>query len=208
MGWTGERRLNLKIIPSSLRIRITAGLNEYAGYVIPRSMERQRFSDRMSRGQMVLVLLVLWRTGGAKHTNTPNVGTSIFKEEDYIKSCWTLQDAALLNARRIMQDLIPRNSLDTRKDDFVPRLMSYFHSAAELIRARTRGPVQHSLLLALSDVIGGYLHVYVLPLARRGYYCGVVRWEHSRLKDVRANPVNRSSPGQFNLPGVGKVRFC
>ncbi|CAG2069453.1 unnamed protein product, partial [Timema podura] len=79
-----------------------------------------------------------------------------------------------------MQDLIPRNSLDTRKDDFVPRLMSYFHSAAELIRARTRGPVQHSLLLALSDVIGGYLHVYVLPLARRGYYCGVVRYKYTR----------------------------
>ena len=77
-----------------------------------------------------------------------------------------------------MNHLIPENFVNADKDDYAPALIEYFEICVRSVWKQSRGRARHILLLALSDVFGGFLHVYALPCTKRQYYAGLVRYRH------------------------------
>ncbi|KAJ8889051.1 hypothetical protein PR048_008545 [Dryococelus australis] len=132
----------------------------------------------------LLVVFSLLYLATCPHTDTYNVGTALFREPDITKKFWTkeamaaLQELALLDARCTMQDLIPAKPMDTQTDAYISELTAYFRKSAEITQKSTEGRVRTLMLMALYDVIGGYLRAYALPVSRLAYYAGTVRYHH------------------------------
>lgn len=130
---------------------------------------------------------------------TPNVKTSLFTELDLRRSCWNHEEINMLRARMIMQDLIPKK---------VPRDMAY---VAEYVRSTEEAVVQHSpegkvrriMMMALSDVMGGYLQAVAVPMAKEAYYAGNTDYAtmsrlYELLKEMRSRL--RTDGGRWSRP--------
>ncbi|CAH0548695.1 unnamed protein product [Brassicogethes aeneus] len=91
------------------------------------------------------------------------------------KSCWTIESAALLTTRMILEDLMPTvEDITIDGNDFISDLMTYYREIISVVREQTRGKRKHIVLLALTDIIGGYLKMVVIPRAKKAYYAGVI----------------------------------
>ncbi|XP_048505399.1 uncharacterized protein LOC105693136 isoform X2 [Athalia rosae] len=58
--------------------------------------------------------------------------------------------------------------------------MDYFHICLECVRKLSIGKTKHLMLKALADTMGGYLQAYVLPLTRRSYYAGNIKYKNAK----------------------------
>nr|XP_015836427.1 PREDICTED: uncharacterized protein LOC100142239 isoform X2 [Tribolium castaneum] len=104
-----------------------------------------------------------------------NVGTTLFTKADRVKECWSSENVALLTTRMILEDLLPCTSiLVIDSDEFVKDLVEYFRLVLEIVRKETRGKTKHITLLALTDLLGGYLRHAVLPIAKYAFYAGFI----------------------------------
>lgn len=110
--------------------------------------------------------------------NTLNVGTVLFTNIDLYKSCWSADDIALLTARMIFEDLMPKPDLIViNNDEFVEDIICYFNTIIRLIRTSTDGRNKHLTLLAITDLLGGYLQHILYPNAKYAYYAGVIGFQ-------------------------------
>jgi len=129
----------------------------------------------MIKCAVAVLIVFLWsRPEGIKgqecSCDSPNVRTAIYKPVDFSKECWTQEETAILFARMVMQELMPKDiPLD------IPLLLRYFKLCLETVKAMSSTPKSHYIMVtAMSDIIGGYLRSFGLPTAKRGYYEGVV----------------------------------
>ncbi|XP_063925151.1 uncharacterized protein LOC135139017 isoform X1 [Zophobas morio] len=107
-----------------------------------------------------------------------NVGTTLFTKADNCKECWSSESLALLTSRMILEDLLPSTSiLVIDSNEFVSDLVEYFRMILETVRQETHGKTKHITLLALTDLLGGYLHHAVLPIAKYAYYAGLIDYD-------------------------------
>ncbi|XP_068900401.1 uncharacterized protein [Tenebrio molitor] len=107
-----------------------------------------------------------------------NVGTTLFTKADSCKECWSSESMALLTSRMILEDLLPSTSiLVIDSNEFVTDLVEYFRLILEIVRQETHGKTKHITLLALTDLLGGYLHHAVLPIAKYAYYAGLIDFD-------------------------------
>ncbi|XP_018568106.1 uncharacterized protein LOC108908531 [Anoplophora glabripennis] len=104
-----------------------------------------------------------------------NTGTVLFSSRDISRQCWHPEEIAVLTTRMILQDLLPEvNVLEINNNDYVDDIVEYFRLLFEVVQKSTQGRSRHITMLALSDLIGGYLQHAVLPMARYAYYAGVI----------------------------------
>ncbi|XP_044261672.1 uncharacterized protein LOC123009429 [Tribolium madens] len=107
-----------------------------------------------------------------------NVGTTLFTKADRAKECWSSENVALLSSRMILEDLLPSTSiLVIDSNEFVTDLVEYFRLILEIVRKETHGKTKHITLLALTDLLGGYLHHAVLPISKYAYYAGLIDYD-------------------------------
>ncbi|KAH9640786.1 hypothetical protein HF086_001947 [Spodoptera exigua] len=106
----------------------------------------------------------------------PNVGTVLFTAKDLHKKQWSKSEIALLRARRYFQTLLPPPVfINNFNEDYVNILIGYFRDAYHAIKREAPDRETDAIMTtALSDAIGGYLKVWVLPVAKLDYYGGTV----------------------------------
>lgn len=128
----------------------------------------------------ILVLPFLWTSSlqtkdFGKCPGTNSMGTVLFTASDVGKQCWSPDEIAILTARMILEDILPEvNILYIDSNCFVSDLVEYFKMLINTIRDKTHGRKKHILLLALTDLIGGYIQHAVLPIARNAFYAGLI----------------------------------
>ncbi|RZC36795.1 hypothetical protein BDFB_002531 [Asbolus verrucosus] len=107
-----------------------------------------------------------------------NVGTTLFTKADRCKECWSSESLALLTSRMILEDLLPSTTiLVIDSNEFVTDLVEYFRLILEIVRQETHGKTKHITLMALTDLLGGYLYHAVLPIAKYAYYAGLIDYD-------------------------------
>ena len=75
----------------------------------------------------------------ANYNDSMNVGTVLFRDTDTLKECWSREDYELLNSRRIIKSLIPKEILNDDLDEYVPALIEYFDICARNILKYSKG---------------------------------------------------------------------
>ncbi|XP_044260644.1 uncharacterized protein LOC123008719 [Tribolium madens] len=122
-----------------------------------------------------LILLFLSKNGRPADLN---VGTTVFTKADRARECWTSENVALLASRMILEDLLPCPSvLIIDSNEFVTDLIEYFRLILEIVRKETHGKTKHITLVALMDLLGGYLHHAVLPISKYAFYAGLIDYD-------------------------------
>ncbi|KAH1014116.1 uncharacterized protein LOC109534013 [Dendroctonus ponderosae] len=106
---------------------------------------------------------------------TSGTGTVLFNPTDVYKTCWSQEEIAILTARVILEDVIPDPKLiSVQCNNDIQDLVGYFKALIDTIRFKTKARKRHILLLALTDLLGGFLHHALLPMARKAYYSGAI----------------------------------
>lgn len=109
-------------------------------------------------------------------TGTRNVGTVLFTKADMRHRKWNKDTLALLKARMYFQGVIPPFS-SPRADvpEYVTALLRYLRSSYATIRKESGDKETDRILtIAFTDVIGGYLKMFALPIAKYAYYGGTL----------------------------------
>uniref|UniRef100_A0A1A9V3F5 Uncharacterized protein n=1 Tax=Glossina austeni TaxID=7395 RepID=A0A1A9V3F5_GLOAU len=101
------------------------------------------------------------------------LGTNLFG--NVRKKCFSVEDIALLSARRDFENLIPKELPDSLLSDrFVTILMKYFYSIHEMISGMSNEESRAVAQKAFYDTLGGYLNYYLIPISKYSYYAGQV----------------------------------
>lgn len=111
----------------------------------------------------------------------PNVGTVLFTHSDLDKAHWSKSNIALLQARKYVQNIIPSPMLThTINEDYLTSLLKYFENSYSTVKREIRNPSLRNMMdIALSDVLGGYLKIFVLPITKYAYYGGTISLDNS-----------------------------
>ncbi|KAF7269940.1 hypothetical protein GWI33_017031 [Rhynchophorus ferrugineus] len=110
---------------------------------------------------------------------TAGTGTVLFNPTDVYKTCWSQDELSIITARMIMEDVIPDpRIISIQCNDDITDIIDYFKAVIEFIRGSTKGRKKHILLMALTDLLGGYLHYAILPMSRKAYYAGAVEFTY------------------------------
>lgn len=117
-----------------------------------------------------LLLISLYRP-----IKSVNVGTTLFGEPDLEKVYWDAESITLLRARYFLEALIPGHNSPI-DDDFSRDILIYFRIILDSIRVLPEGRKKQLYLYAMRDIIGGYLHGYILPISKFSYYAGILNY--------------------------------
>ncbi|XP_043269430.1 uncharacterized protein [Venturia canescens] len=119
--------------------------------------------------------------GSKLYKNEDNIGTVLFEKSACGKRCWSSEEFAVLNSRRMFQDILPQVSvINCQNDQYIALLMDYFHICLECVRKLSIGKTKHIMLKALADTMGGYLKVHILPLTKHSYYAGDIKYHNAK----------------------------
>ncbi|CAK1542323.1 unnamed protein product [Leptosia nina] len=123
-----------------------------------------------------LVILFFLHQTCKSYNNPPNVGSVIFTPNDLEKLQWTKTELEVLRARRHFQNLIPPpQETYTLSDEYLSELIAYVQNCFNTVALEAQNQQEQEVMNnALSDVIGGYLKVWVLPITKFAYYGGTV----------------------------------
>ncbi|KAJ8667060.1 hypothetical protein QAD02_008722 [Eretmocerus hayati] len=106
-----------------------------------------------------------------------NVGTVLFEQGSLRSHCWTEEESVILSSRRTFQQLLPKMETPNIHDDqYIASLLNYFEISFENVNNKTNGKIRHLMLKSLSDVIGGYLNTYIVPVTKVSFYAGTVKY--------------------------------
>ncbi|KAL3274072.1 hypothetical protein HHI36_015490 [Cryptolaemus montrouzieri] len=123
----------------------------------------------------------------------PNVGTTLFSESDLDKQCWDMDSISLLHSRMYLEMLLPcPRVLHELDNEFAGDLIKYFSLILTTMHSFPEGRKKQLSIHAMEDIIGGYFHSLLLPIARFSYYAGIINWKsmrrlnryYNQLKDV------------------------
>ncbi|CAH2087159.1 unnamed protein product [Euphydryas editha] len=107
---------------------------------------------------------------------SPNVGTVLFTKLDLNKKRWNKNMIKLLLARKHLQRLIPPPHLiEAVNEDYLDNLLAYYKESYRTVKREIKNRELINIMnIALSDALGGYLKVWVLPLTKYAYYGGAI----------------------------------
>ncbi|XP_064073086.1 uncharacterized protein LOC135193642 [Vanessa tameamea] len=107
---------------------------------------------------------------------SPNVGTVLFTQSDLKKKHWSKDKIKLLQARKHIQGLIPYPyTFGTINEDYLNMLLTYFKESFRTVKREIKNSeINNMMNMALSDAIGGYFKVWVLPITKFAYYGGTI----------------------------------
>ena len=69
-------------------------------------------------------------------------------------------------------------NISVQNDQYIINLLDYLNICFKQIYSFASGQTKHLLLKALTDLMGGYLHVYVIPIVKVSFYSGSVNFEN------------------------------
>lgn len=122
-----------------------------------------------------IYVLVSICVAGAFEIDDLNVGTVLFTSSDVKKTHWTSTEMSLLRARRHFQAMIPPPSNVNINDKFATSFLTFVkESYASLKKASKDASTEKIMNAALSDTLGGFMKVWVLPVIKFAYYGGTV----------------------------------
>ncbi|XP_045476758.1 uncharacterized protein LOC123682264 [Harmonia axyridis] len=111
----------------------------------------------------------------------PNVGTTLFTESDLNKQCWDSDSISLLHSRMFLELLLPcPRVLYELDNEFSVDLIKYFSLVLTTMHSFPDGRKKQLSIYAMEDIIGGYFHSLILPIARFSYYSGIINWRSMR----------------------------
>ncbi|XP_045775828.1 uncharacterized protein LOC123874487 [Maniola jurtina] len=115
------------------------------------------------------------------NSDSPNVGTVLFTPSDLKKRHWSKTSIALLQARKYLQNIIPSPQLTgSINEEYITNLLNYFENSYKTVKRETKYPSLRNVMdVALSDALGGYLKIWVLPITKYAYYGGTVSLDSS-----------------------------
>nr|XP_034833618.1 uncharacterized protein LOC117990263 [Maniola hyperantus] len=121
------------------------------------------------------------------NSGSPNVGTVLFAPSDLNKRNWSKASIALLQARKYFQDVISSSQLTgSINEEYITNLLNYFENSYKIVKRETKYlSIRNVMDVALSDALGGYLKIWVLPITKYAYYGGTVSLDSS-LKIFKA----------------------
>lgn len=126
----------------------------------------------------VLLIMIVYRIEARSNEIWPNVGSVLFTREDLKKPIWSKSDVALLTARRHFQKLIPPPSFISVENEFVDKMLAYFRDTYTAIKSVSPDhEVDRIMTTALSDTVGGYLKLCVLPVTKLSFYGGIASYD-------------------------------
>ncbi|XP_044764050.1 uncharacterized protein LOC123320716 isoform X1 [Coccinella septempunctata] len=119
-------------------------------------------------------------------SNQMNIGTVLFVDEDLKRKCWSPASTRLLLTRMIVEDLLPCPSiLNMIDDEIVCNLLDYIKLVYHTINKETTGNKRHTILLAFSDALGGYMRHVVLPNVKYSFYAGTLDYSSvEKMQDL------------------------
>lgn len=105
-----------------------------------------------------------------------DVGTVLFSRSSLNQRTWTLPQIGLLRARKYLLDILPPvHVLNIRSEDFSDSMLCYFKESFEVVNREAPDHETNTLMkIALSDAVGGYLKMWVLPITKFAYYGGTI----------------------------------
>lgn len=121
------------------------------------------------------------------HDDYYNVGTVLFTRSDLQKNRWSRREVQLLQARQHFQDLLPPPSFVSVRDrNSINLLLQYFDDAYTAVKREAKDSETDNIMTAaMSDVIGGYLKLWALPITKFSYYGGTADQDDTlRLYDL------------------------
>ncbi|XP_022212579.2 uncharacterized protein LOC111067656 isoform X2 [Drosophila obscura] len=99
------------------------------------------------------------------------LGTNLFGSST--RKCFSMEDIALIAARRDFETLLPKSFPSSMLcDSVVQMLMKYFHTVNRIVKGMAEDEAKLVLQRAFYDALGGYLHYYLLPVAQVSFYAG------------------------------------
>ncbi|KAF5305944.1 hypothetical protein FQA39_LY09100 [Lamprigera yunnana] len=105
------------------------------------------------------------------------VGTVLFSEDDLDRTCWDMESLTLLTSRMILEALIPHKSiLIVQNNIIINDIEEYCHFVLDVVKRSIEGKTKRIVLLALTDILGGYLQRFVIPIAKYSYYAGYISY--------------------------------
>lgn len=132
---------------------------------------------------ILLLILVLFKTIAFDGTTEYplNVGTVVFSTEDLKNNRWSKSKIGLLRARRYFQSFMPpANLINTVNENYIDALMRYFEDGYSTIKTEAvDAETDRIMTIALSDVIGGYLKSWALPITKFAFYGGTITQNHA-----------------------------
>ncbi|XP_026326240.1 uncharacterized protein LOC113234935 [Hyposmocoma kahamanoa] len=126
----------------------------------------------------VLLIMIGCQIEARPNDFWPNVGSVLFNRDDLNRIMWSKRDIALLKARRYFQKLIPPPTFITVENEFVDKMLTYFRDTYATIKnVSPDQDVDRIMTTALSDTVGGYLKLCVLPVTKLSFYGGIASYE-------------------------------
>ncbi|CAH2243555.1 jg1602 [Pararge aegeria aegeria] len=129
----------------------------------------------------LIIIMVCNTLAHLPETQSPNVGTVLFTPSDLKKKDWSKSNIALLQARKYLQNVLPSSQfISTINEDYLINLLTYFENSYLAVKREIKNPSLRNMMdVALSDVLGGYLKMWVLPITKYAYYGGTVSLDNS-----------------------------
>ncbi|XP_063545752.1 uncharacterized protein LOC134753744 [Cydia strobilella] len=129
----------------------------------------------------MLLFLVLFVVLVKISTSQSSTGTILFYNKHIDTDCWSREELAKLQARKILNQLIPKQ---TPPDQITKKIaneaLRYYREALHTVDKQQRSASKTVLREALADTIGGHLRSEVLPAVRLAFYAGYVPYKSVR----------------------------
>lgn len=120
-------------------------------------------------------LFILSCEAAAFQSEDFNVGTVLFSRSDIKKKQWSVAEIGLIRTRKDFQTLLPPLHMININADYINPLLSYFKQSYLFVRTVSKDTETNIIMNdALSDTIGGYLKLWILPITKLAYYAGAV----------------------------------
>ncbi|CAG4934797.1 unnamed protein product [Colias eurytheme] len=123
-----------------------------------------------------LKLIIIFEALVHCDSESPNVGSVLFSSSDVGKEQWTTSELEALQARRYFQNLIPPPQIGySLNNEYLVNLVNYFENCYSTINKEATSLSEQEVMdMALSDAIGGYIKVWILPITKYSYYAGTI----------------------------------
>ncbi|XP_061721123.1 uncharacterized protein LOC133527936 [Cydia pomonella] len=114
-------------------------------------------------------------------TSQSSTGTILFYNKHIDTDCWSQEELAKLQARKILNQLIPKQTPpDQISKKFANDALRYYREALYTVDKQHHSSSQKVLREALADTIGGHLRSEVLPAVRLAFYAGYVPYKPAK----------------------------
>ncbi|KAG7304243.1 hypothetical protein JYU34_011181 [Plutella xylostella] len=150
---------------------------------------------------LILVYLLINFTLGNPGESLKNSGTCLFKKQDInSKRCWSEKEVAILQARKIFENLTMQQiSPDEIDSKYIKRTLKFFRKSLKEVDKIKNIETRDILQQSLADALGAHLRAELLPAARLAYYAGYVPYRGVR----RLHDLYDEIKSRLNTQGLG-----